>query len=143
MKMKQKINMMSEIAEKYGVGLDKPFCIFNSTVSSLSDFDNKKYKFTEKGLRDEYGGGGYGETLTCILRGEYFVEKVPEFAKPIKCKEGELFLYVTVKGNIFNDSFDPENTRDVLLYKMSNMFDVNDTIPQAQIDKIVSEMKGE
>ena len=52
--MKQKINMMSKIAEKYGLKLGEYFYIF-SAEDKLSEIPNKRYKFTEEGIKDEFG----------------------------------------------------------------------------------------
>lgn len=138
--MKKKINMMSEIAEKYGLELDKTFNIFSEDEDKYISYQNKKYKFTETGLRDEYGGGGYECVLRAILAGEYFVEKVPEFAKPIWCKKGDSFQFVRIGGEISQENFD-ETTRDCLLRKVGNMFSIEDTIPKVQIVQLIKTMK--
>jgi hypothetical protein len=139
--MKKKINMMSEIAEKYGLELDKTFNLFNSEITELNDYKNKEYKFTEKGLRDQYGGGGYGETLTCILRGEYFVEKVPEFAEPVECGFNEHYLYILVSGKVAKGYYTGD-TGDRAMWMIGNMFDIDAIIPEQQIKKMVEKLKG-
>jgi len=138
--MKKKINMMSEIAEKYGLELDKPFWIFSEEEESLNQYQNKKYHFTKDGMRDQDARGGYESVLRAILSGEYFVEKVPEFAEPIWCKKGDLFKFVRIGGGISQENFD-ETTRDCLLRKVGNMFSVEDTIPKVQIVQLIKMMK--
>ena len=140
--MKQKINMMSEIAEKYGLKLGEYFYIF-SAEDKLSEIPNKRYKFTDGGIKDEFGGCGYGSVLQSILIENYFVEKVPEFAKPIKCNIGDQYQFVEFNGEINRTYIFDGATIDYLLRNSGNMFAMDDDIPQGQINQLVKEMKGE
>ena len=135
--MKQKLNYMNSIAQAYKLALGDKF----NVIYTGSDSKFGPYFLCEDGMYDTTGKE-YPITLMSIVSGECFVEKVPEFAKPIKCKEDDDYVFIDEEGFVVRRTF-YDSTLDYLLMKSGNMFDINAIIPGEQIVKIISEMKGE
>ena len=135
--MKQKLNYMNSIAQAYRLSLGDKF----NVIYVGSDVKFGPYFLCEDGMYDTTGKE-YPITLMSIVSGECFVEKIPSFAKPIKCKDGDKFRYVSNNGNIVYRYFSGR-TFDCYLLQNGNMFEPDTEICQNQIDNIVKQMKGE
>ena len=140
--MRKTINSMDLIAHQYAVELNKLFIILDEDKNTTVIYPGCRYKFTEKGLLDEYDGEGYESVMSQILVGNLTIEKEPEFAKPFQAEDNEEYWYIDERGSLFRSFFIKCDT-DYYRMKAGNMFKKEDKIPKEQILQIVKEMKGE
>ena len=135
--MKQKLNYMDSIAQAYKLSLGDKF----NVIDINSDAKFGPYFLCEDGMFDATGVK-YPATLMQIISGKCFVENIPSFVKPIKCKKYDVYLFIDEKGNAIPRTF-CNSALDYLLMNSGNMFKHDSDIPQNQVEQIIKQMKGE
>lgn len=124
-------NLMPKVAELLGVGIGEEFELKH--IPYL-------FKVTEEGVRRREADGKWypAGLFDGLFTGEYEIIK-----KTWKPKDGHRFYYITFYGNLLEDYYECDNTRDITLYKTGNCFKTRDEITPEIIDKFVKFYKDD
>lgn len=125
-------NLMPKVAELLDVEIGEEFGIKGFTMT---------FRLSNVGLEFTLQPGTMWDTsrnLTKLITGEYEIIK-----KPWKPKDGHRFYYITFYGNLLEDYYECDNTRDITLYKTGNCFKTREEITPEIINKFVKFYKDD
>jgi hypothetical protein len=128
-------NYIPEVCKMLGHRVEEKFNIVNLVGKEIL---YNPYYFTDGALFN-CNNNAISTILDGLIKGELIIEPIVEFAKPIKCNDGDKFRYVSSNGNIIYRYFSGR-TFDRYLLRDGNMFSPDAVIPQEQINQIVGKM---
>jgi hypothetical protein len=134
-KGEDKVNYIPEICKMLGAKIGERFYIKVGEKYS-------KYYFNINGLMFDDVMRYDQPMLSGILSGEYKIEKIVEFAKPIWCNYGDQYKYVAEDKEVCTATFDGSTLVDYYNRKFGNMFAPDAVIPIEQINKIGDDMRS-
>lgn len=79
-------------------------------------------------------------TLQDLILGRHVVIKIEEWATPINCSAGQMYKYIKGKSCCETTTC-TDAVIDFMRMKLGNMFDVDDVIPQEQIDDFIKQLR--
>lgn len=132
-------NKVKDVCDIIGIDWDidksKPFRLSDNYLYVVGDTGIVYIKYDDVGMKPSR------VSLTDLINGKFTIIPTTEWAVPIKCEDGHRYKYIcNIKGGIatkeFNGSID-----DYSNMKLENMFDVDDFIPQEQINSIINGLK--
>jgi len=136
-KVVDKKNYIPEICKILVVEMGKDFDIIGKVIGHIPYCP---YHFNGNHLVDMQGDCA-DSLIGSLLNGDYTIEPIVEFAKPIWCKDGDEYKYVTENKEIYETIFE-DRTIDYYNRRFVNMFAPDAVIPIKQINKIGDDMRS-